>query len=116
VPSAYAAGGTRASPAAYETGSAGSGASRAGRGVAIAGTAAGLGYVALHPSVLNSVAVGIATALGLPGWVVIGGVWFLLLLPAIGLLQVLGRRLLAPATRLLVMAARGLARMRARSA
>jgi hypothetical protein len=95
---------------------AGSGASRAGRGLAIAGTVAGLGYVALHPSVLNSVAADIATALGLPGWAVIGGVWFLLLLPAIGLLQVLGRRLLAPATRLLVMAARGVARMRARSA
>jgi len=72
-------------------------------GVAIAGTAAGLGYVPLHPRVLNSLAAAIATALGLPGWVVIGGVWFLLLLPAIGLLQVLGRRLLAPATRLLVM-------------
>lgn len=83
---------------------AGTGAARIGRTLAVVGSAAGLGYIALNPGVINSIGAGIAGSLGLPAWAVSGAIWFVLLLPALVLLRLGHRWLLRPACRLVALA------------
>lgn len=74
----------------------GAGGVRLGRTLALAGSAAGLGYIAMNPGVLNSIGREIAETLGLPAWVVSGMIWFILLLPALVVLRLAYRWLLYP--------------------
>jgi len=85
--------------------------SRAGRTIAIAGTVAGIGYVALNPSLLNSLGAGIAATLGLPAWAVNGVIWFLVLLPALMVAAFAQRWLVRPAYRVLSLVVMGLVRL-----
>lgn len=94
----HAARSTRGSAALARTGA---GTARIGRTLAIAGTAAGIGYIAMNPGVLSSIGAGIANTLGLPAWSITGLIWFLLLLPLFVMLNIVRRWLLAPAWRLL---------------
>lgn len=70
-----------------------------------AGTAATLataGYLVTHPSLIGDVAHGIAEALALPGWLVEGGIWFLVLLPLLVVGRMTYRWLIRPIRRLLI--------------
>ena len=87
---------------------------RVGRTLAIAGTAAGLGYVAMHPGTINSIGAGIAEAAGLPAWAVNGALWFVLLLPVLALLRFAHRWLWRPAYRLTALAITALTRLQRR--
>jgi len=70
--------------------------SRTVRLVAAGGAIAGVGYVITNPGVLNSIGAGIADTLGLPAWLISGGLWFLLLLPALILAHIAWRWLVRP--------------------
>lgn len=70
--------------------------SRTVRLVAAGGALAGVGYIVTNPGVLNSIGAGIAETLGLPTWLVSGGLWFVLLLPALILARIAWRWLVRP--------------------
>jgi len=95
---------------------AGSRLARSGRTLAIAGTAAGIGYVALNPGVINSIGAGIAATLGVPTWAVNGVLWFILLLPLFLVAGFLRRWLARPICRLLGLLITGLAHLQRRIA
>ncbi len=80
---------------------AGAGTARVGRTLALATSAAGIGYIAMNPGVLNSIGGEIAAAVGLPAWAVNATLWFVLLLPLLILLHLGHRWLLRPVARLL---------------
>lgn len=91
---------TRTSARLAQAGTATARVARLGRTAAKVGVVAGAGYLVLNPGVISSIGDELGGWMGIPGWLVTGGLWFGLLLPVLLVLGCANRWLLRPARRL----------------
>ena len=91
---------TRTSARLAKAGTATARVARLGRTAAKVGVVAGAGYLVLNPGVIASIGDELAGWVGVPGWLVTGGIWFVLLLPVLLVLGFANRWLVRPTRRI----------------
>jgi len=95
-------------------GSAAARTARVGKTAAKVGIVAGVAYAAMNPGIISSIGTEIAGWIGLPGWLVQFGLWFLILLPLVLMLRFGYRWTIRPCCWLLGPVINGLTRLHRR--